>query len=93
LIGRIAQFWSPTGFHTILSNFWREGWFPSRIVQLLEGVAQPTARPSLKKQLMRGCNKLPCTGWQSARKPLKLLYLKMQDMLLRMVGREAPKRN
>jgi len=48
------QFWIPTGCQTELRNFWREGWFPSRIAQFLEGVTQPVVGSSLVKQPVRG---------------------------------------
>ena len=37
-----------------LRNFWREGWFPSRIVQFLEGAAQPTTDNKSRKWLVKG---------------------------------------
>jgi len=54
MIGRFAQFSSPTGYQKEPQNFWREGWFPSRIVQFLEGATQLAARMSLEKQPVRG---------------------------------------
>lgn len=33
-------------------NLWREGWFPSRVAQFLEGVAQPATDTKSRKQPM-----------------------------------------
>jgi len=54
LTGIFRQFWSPAGYQIELHSFWSEGWFPSRIVQFLGGVAQLVAGPSPEKQPMRG---------------------------------------
>ena len=74
-----------------LRNFWREGWFRSEFAQILEGAAQPAARPSLDEQPVRGMHQGLIDRLSLCKKLTGSCVLDEARHVAVKVGREAPK--
>ena len=74
-----------------MRNFWREGWFPSRIAQFLGGLSQPVAGPSLGDQPVRGMHRAVIDRLPLSKKDTEAGGLDEARQVFVKVGTEAPK--
>lgn len=76
-----------------MCNFWREGWFPSRIAQFLGGTAQPPAGPSPGDQLVKGMHRAVTNRLPFCKENNEACVLDEARHVAVKVGREAPKQS
>jgi len=87
---RLHSFWVQQAVNQICTISWGKTGSPLEFHNFLRELLSQQLNQVRRSGLWGEWSKLSHTSWQAARKPVKLVYFTVQDMLLRMVGREAP---